>query len=38
MAKQKKYSAKFKTRLVLEVLKEEKTVPQIAAEYNINPN
>ena len=38
MAKQKKYSAKFKTRLVLEALKEEKTVPQIAAEYNINPN
>ncbi|MCF0231884.1 MAG: transposase [Enterococcus sp.] len=38
MVKQKKYLAKFKTRLVLEALKKEKTVPKIAAEHNINLN
>ena len=31
------YSAEFKTRLVLEVLKEEKTLNEIASANNINP-
>lgn len=31
------YKAEFKTRLVLEVLKEEKTLAQIAIENNITP-
>ena len=30
------YSAEFKTRLVLEVLKEEKTLVEIASENKIN--
>ena len=31
------YSAEFKTRLVLEALKEEKTLNEIASANNINP-
>ena len=31
------YTAKFKTRLVLEVLKEEKTLVEIASENKITP-
>jgi putative transposase len=31
------YSAEFKTRLVLEVLREEKTLNEIASANNINP-
>ena len=31
------YSAEFKTRLVLELLKEDKTLTQIASENNITP-
>ncbi len=31
------YSAEFKTRLVLEVLKEDKTLNEIASANNINP-
>lgn len=37
MAKQKRYSVTFKTQVVLEMLKEEKTVTQLAAEYGIHP-
>ena len=32
------YSAQFKTKLVLEVLKEEKELGTIASENGINPN
>jgi putative transposase len=35
--KQRVYSAEFKTKLVLEVLKGEKTINQIASEHNITP-
>jgi putative transposase len=35
--KMTKYSTQFKTKIVLEVLKEEKTLNEIASEYNINP-
>jgi len=35
--KMTKYSTQFKTKIVLEVLKEEKTLNEIASEYNIIP-
>ena len=31
------YSAEFKTKIVLEVLKEDRTLNEIASENNINP-
>ena len=33
----KQYSAAFKARVVQEILKEEKTLAQIAAEYEVHP-
>ena len=33
----KSYSPAFKTRVVKEMLKQEKTVSQIASEYKIHP-
>ncbi len=35
--KMTKYSIQLKTKLVLEILKEERTLNEIASEYNINP-
>ena len=35
--KKKKYSAQFKTKVALEVIKAEKTLSEIAAEYGIHP-
>ena len=37
MPKQKHHTATFKAHVVLEMLKEEKTVAQIAAEHQIHP-
>ena len=34
----KRYSPKQKAQIVLEILKEERTITQIAAEYGIHPN
>ncbi len=34
----KRYSPAFKARLVLETLKEERPLNQIAAEYEVHPN
>jgi putative transposase len=34
----KRYSDKFKAEIVLELLKEEKTVAQIASERHVHPN
>jgi transposase-like protein len=34
----KQYSASFKARVVRELLREEKTVAQLAAEYAVHPN
>jgi transposase len=34
----KVYTAAFKAQVVLELLKEEKTVPQISTEYAVHPN
>lgn len=34
----KTYSGEFKAKVVLEILKEEKSISQIASEYGIHPN
>jgi transposase-like protein len=34
----KRYSDTFKAEVVLELLKEEKTVAQIASQYHVHPN
>ena len=34
----KSYSAEFKAKVVRDILKEEKTLSQIAASYEIHPN
>ncbi len=34
----KRYSANEKAQIVLEALKEEKTIAQIAAEHKVHPN
>jgi transposase len=33
----KRYSAAFKAQMVVELLKEEKTVNQLAAEHGVHP-
>ena len=38
MSRRSNYTAKFKTKIVLEVLREEKELGVIAAENNLNPN
>jgi transposase len=37
MKKRKQYSAAFKAKVVLETLKEEKTVAELASQYEIHP-
>ena len=34
----KRFSAKQKGQIVLEILKEEKSITQIASEYGVHPN
>lgn len=34
----KRYSATFKAQVVLELLKEERSVAQISSEYGVHPN
>lgn len=36
--KKRTFSPEFKTKVVLEVLREEKTLTEIASEYEIHPN
>ncbi|MDA3833769.1 MAG: transposase [Spirochaetales bacterium] len=38
MKKRQKYTAKQKAQIVLELLKEEKSVAQISSEYKVHPN
>jgi putative transposase len=38
MPKRKHFSASQKAQIALEILKEEKTVNQIASEFGIHPN
>jgi len=37
MAMKKQYTAEFKAQIVKEILKEEKTMAQIASEYGVHP-
>lgn len=37
MEEQNRYTAEFKTKVVLEVLRESKTLNQIVAKYELNP-
>lgn len=37
MAMKKQYTAEFKAQIVKEILKEEKTMTQIASEYGVHP-
>jgi putative transposase len=37
MKKRNIYSSEFKTKVVLEVLREEATVNELAAKYDLNP-
>jgi putative transposase len=34
----KTYSGEFKAKVVLEILKEEKSISQISSEYGVHPN
>jgi len=38
MKKRREYTAEYKTKLVLEVLREEKSLSEIASREGINPN
>jgi len=38
MAKRKEYTPEYKAKLVIEVLKEERTISEIASRENINVN
>ncbi len=37
MNKRKRHTPEFKTRAVLEVMREEQTVNEIAAKYEVSP-
>lgn len=37
MEKRNRYTSEFKTKVVLEVLREEQTVNEIAAKYELSP-
>ena len=34
----RKFSSKFKTKVVLEALKERETIQQLASRYELHPN
>ncbi|MDQ0285555.1 transposase-like protein [Desulfofundulus luciae] len=38
MGTRKQYPAEIKAKIVLEILKEEKSIAQIASEYGIHPS
>jgi transposase-like protein len=38
MAKRRTFSSDFKSKIVLEALREEKPLGEIANEYDISPN
>jgi transposase-like protein len=38
MKKRKSYPPELKTEIVLKILKEEKSISQLASEYEIHPN
>ena len=38
MTKRKKYTAKFKAKVVLELIEGDNSISAVASKYNINPN
>ena len=38
MGKRRQFTAEFKTKIVLEILKEEKQIGELAAENGLSPN
>jgi len=38
MGKRRQFTSDFKVKVVLEVLREERTIGEISSEYEINPN
>lgn len=38
MARRRQFTAEFKTNVVLELLKEEKQLGELATEYELSPN
>ena len=38
MGKKRQFTSEFKVKVVLELLREERTIGEIAAAYEINPN
>jgi len=38
MGKRRQFTSDYKVKLVLEVLREERTLGEIAASHQINPN
>jgi len=38
MGKKRRFTSEFKVKVVLELLREERTLGEIAAAYEINPN
>lgn len=36
--KRRQFTPEFKTKIVLELLREEKTLSEIASEHDISPN
>jgi len=38
MGKRRNFTSEFKVKVVLEMLREERTLGEIASEYEINPN
>ncbi len=38
MGKKRQFSSEFKVKVVLEILREERRMNEIASEYEINPN
>jgi len=37
-SKRKRYSSEFKAKVAVEAIKEQKTLPELAAEFSIHPN
>ncbi|MGB9663046.1 MAG: transposase, partial [Moorellaceae bacterium] len=38
MSIRKQYPAEFKAKILLEIFKEEKSISQLASEYDIHPS
>ncbi|MBS3983887.1 MAG: transposase, partial [Dethiobacter sp.] len=38
MGRRRQFTAEFKSKIVLEILKEEKPIGELAAEHGLSPN